>query len=142
MKTLNIGCGYLNREESEIGIDINFDCKPDVCGDIQNLPFKDEMFESINAIHVLEHIPNIVKAMNEAWRILKYNGTLNIRVPLFPTLGSISDPTHVRFFVVPTFDYFTINGKLTGLKHIFNNENIYIRNLSQNTQEIVCRMRK
>ncbi len=132
----------MNREKGEIGLDTDFACKPDVCGDVQNLPFKDESFDSINAIHVLEHIPNIVKVMNEAWRVLKPDGQFNVRVPLFPTIGSISDPTHVRFFIVPTFDYFTVRGKLTGLKEPFRMQGMAINDLTDTTQEIVCRMRK
>jgi SAM-dependent methyltransferase len=142
MNRINLGCGFLNRQKGEIGIDNNFACKPQVCGDIQNLPFKDESIDEIRSIHVLEHIPNIVKTMNECWRVLKPNGQFNIRVPLFPTTGSISDPTHVRFFIIGTFDYFTQNGKLTGLKNVFTMERIAINNLTEDTQEIVCQMRK
>lgn len=142
MTKLNLGCGYLNRSKDEVALDINFACKPDVCGDVQDLPFKDSSFDSIYASHCLEHIPNIVKTMNECWRVLKPNGKFNIRVPLFPTLGSISDPSHVRFFIVPTFDYFTVNGKLTGLKNPFKMEDIFVSNLNEDTQEIVCQMKK
>lgn len=139
---LNIGAGYLNREKGEVALDTNFTCKPDVCGDAQYLPFKNETFDSIAATHVLEHIPNIVKTMNECWRVLKPDGKFNIRVPLFPTIGSISDPSHVRFFIVPTFDYFTVKGKLTGLKNIFKMHNMVINNLNEDTQEISCQIRK
>lgn len=141
-KILNQGCGYQNRELGEIGIDTNFACKPDVCGDIQDLPFKDESFDRITSTHVLEHIPNIVKTMNEAWRVLKPNGKFNIRVPLFPTIGSIADPSHVRYFIPATFDYFCEQWKLTGLKHSFKMEEFSIKNLTDNTQEIVCTMIK
>lgn len=139
---LNIGCGYLNRKEGEIGLDIDTACRPDICGDVQDLPFKDESFDSIIATHVLEHIPNIVKMVNECWRALKPNGKFNIRVPLFPTIGSIADPSHVRFFIVPTFDYFTVKGKLTGLKNIFKMGNILINDLTDTTQEINCQLIK
>ena len=142
MRKLNLGCGYLNRKEDEIGLDNNFACRPEVYGDIQNLPFKDESFDGVYASHCLEHVPDIVKTMNEAWRVMKPNGKFNIRVPLFPTIGSIADPTHTRFFIVPTFDYFTVSGKLTGLKHTFRMEDIFISNLNEETQEIVCQMRK
>lgn len=139
---LNIGAGYLNRTKGEVAFDIDFACKPDVCGDIQDLPFKDESFDSIYASHCLEHIPNIVRTMNECWRVLKKDGKFNIRVPLFPTIGSISDPSHVRYFILSTFDYFTVKGKLTGLKYPFKMEEMGINDLSGDTQEIICRMTK
>ena len=139
---LNLGVGYLNRRKDEVSIDTNFDCRPTVCGDAQALPFKDSSFDEIYASHCLEHIPNIVKTMNECWRVLKRDGKFTIRVPLFPTVGSISDPTHVRYFIVPTFDYFTYQGKLTGLNHAFKMDAMAINNLTEDTQEIVCQMRK
>ena len=139
---LNVGAGYLNRTKGEVAFDINFACKPDVCGDVQDLPFKNSSFDSIYASHCLEHIPNIVKTMNECWRVLKKDGKINIRVPLFPTTGSISDPSHVRYFIPATFDYFCYKGKLTGLKNTFKMEDIFISNLTEDTQEIVCQMRK
>ncbi len=142
MRKINLGAGYLNREKGEVALDIDIACKPDVCGDIQYLPFKDETFDSIVATHVLEHIQNIVKTMNECWRVLKQNGKFNIRVPLFPTIGSISDPSHIRFFIVPTFDYFTVKGKLTGLKNTFRMQEIEVRDLNEDTQEILCQMVK
>jgi len=135
---LNLCCGHLNRNKGEIGIDIDFTCKPDICGDAQNLPFKDESFESINAIHALEHIPNIVKAMNECWRVLKKNSEFNIAVPLFPTVGSIADPTHVRYFIPESFGYFCRKGALPGLNNIFSEGKL---NVSKNN-EILCQLIK
>jgi len=142
MNRLNIGCGFLNREKGEIGFDNNFACKPEVCGDVQDLPFKNESFDEIYSSHCLEHIPDIVKTMNECWRVLKPNGRFNIRVPLFPTTGSISDPTHVRYFIPNTFDYFTQKGKLTGLKNVFKMNGMTIHDLTTDTQEIICQMIK
>ncbi|MGB3149550.1 MAG: class I SAM-dependent methyltransferase [Maribacter sp.] len=46
----------------------------DVKADICNLPFEDNMFDVILCNHVLEHIPNDIKAMEELYRILKPNG--------------------------------------------------------------------
>lgn len=142
MKRLNVGCGFQNREYGEIGLDTNIACKPDVCGDIQDLPFKDESFDSIYACHVLEHVPNIVKTMNECWRILKKDGRMDIRVPLFPTIGSLADPSHVRYFIPATFDYFCEQWKLTGLRHAFTMKRFEIKDLNENTQEISCTMVK
>lgn len=138
MKYINLGCGFLNRQKGEIGIDTNIACKPDVCGDIQNLPFKDESINTINAIHVLEHVKDIVKVMNECWRVLKAGGEFNISVPLFPTVGSIADPTHVRYFVPESFGYFCRKGALTGLNNLFTENKL---NISKGN-EILCQLRK
>lgn len=138
MTTLNLGCGHLNRGKEEIGIDTNIACKPDICGNIEDLPFKDISVDQINCYHVLEHVQNIVKAMNECFRILKKGGKINISVPLFPTVGAIADPTHVRYFVPETFGYFTRKGALTGLKEIFKMNGLSI----SNANEIVCQMTK
>ena len=141
-KTLNIGCGKWNRESDEIGIDIEADCKPTVRGDAQALPFKSETFEKVSAIHVLEHVPNIIKTVEEVWRVLKPNGKFLVRVPLFPTLGSICDPTHVRYFVDDSLWYFCEKGLIPSLKHHFKMENMFDTPMSDNTVEIICQMRK
>ena len=46
----------------------------DVKADICNLPFKDNSFDVIFCNHVLEHIPDDTKAMQELFRVLKPGG--------------------------------------------------------------------
>lgn len=53
----------------------------DVKADICNLPFKDNTFDVIFCNHVLEHIPDDKKAMNELYRILKPGGWGIFQVP-------------------------------------------------------------
>ena len=43
----------------------------DVKADICNLPFKDDSYDVIFCNHVLEHIPDDTKAMQELYRVLK-----------------------------------------------------------------------
>jgi len=54
----------------------------DVKADICNLPFEDDSFDFILCNHVLEHIPDDTKAMQELYRVLKPNGTAILQVPL------------------------------------------------------------
>lgn len=54
----------------------------DVKADICDLPFKDGTFDLILCNHVLEHIPDDLKAMEELYRVLKKGGTLIAQVPL------------------------------------------------------------
>ena len=54
----------------------------DVVADICYLPFQDNQYDLILCNHVLEHIPNDLKAMTELYRVLKKGGTLIAQVPL------------------------------------------------------------
>ena len=53
----------------------------DVKADICNLPFEDNFFDTIFCNHVLEHIPNDRKAMEELYRVLKKGGTGIFQIP-------------------------------------------------------------
>jgi SAM-dependent methyltransferase len=54
----------------------------DIKADICELPFGDNNFDLILCNHVLEHIPDDRKAMQELFRVLKPKGTLIAQVPL------------------------------------------------------------
>lgn len=53
----------------------------DVKADICNLPFENNSFDFILCNHVLEHIPDDTKAMQELYRILKPGGTAILQIP-------------------------------------------------------------
>ena len=53
----------------------------DVKADICDLPFKDNSFDFIICNHVLEHIPDDTKAMQELYRVLAPAGTAVVQVP-------------------------------------------------------------
>ena len=53
----------------------------DVTADICELPFKDNTYDFILCNHVLEHIPDDTKAMQELYRILKPGGTAILQIP-------------------------------------------------------------
>lgn len=53
----------------------------DIKADICNLPFEDNCFEVIFCNHVLEHIPDDTKAMQEMLRVLKPGGMAILQVP-------------------------------------------------------------
>ena len=56
------------------------DIKADICA----LPFDDNSFDWVLCNHVLEHIPNDTKAMQELYRVLKPGGKALLQVPLDP----------------------------------------------------------
>ncbi|MCU0642142.1 MAG: class I SAM-dependent methyltransferase [archaeon] len=108
MKKLNLGSGkdikhgFVNLDSVKMpGIDV-----------VHNLnkfpyPFKESTFDFVYAAHILEHLDNLVKAMQELHRISKNNATIAIKVPFFPSMYAASDPTHKNFFTYLTWDYFT-----------------------------------
>ncbi len=53
----------------------------DVKADICNLPFEDNSFDVIFCNHVLEHIPDDTKAMQELFRVMKKGGFGIFQVP-------------------------------------------------------------
>src|SRR5690554_494358 len=53
----------------------------DIKADICNLPFQDNEFDVILCNHVLEHIPNDIKAMQELYRVLKKGGIAILQIP-------------------------------------------------------------
>ncbi len=53
----------------------------DIKADICNLPFKDNSYDIIFCNHVLEHIPDDTKAMEELFRVLKPKGMAILQIP-------------------------------------------------------------
>tara|TARA_B100000678_G_scaffold88812_1_gene73820 strand:+ start:5769 stop:6533 length:765 start_codon:yes stop_codon:yes gene_type:complete len=54
----------------------------DIKGDLTSTNFKDESFDLIICNHVLEHIKDDKSALNEIYRVLKYNGISILQVPI------------------------------------------------------------
>jgi SAM-dependent methyltransferase len=53
----------------------------DIKADICNLPFEDNQYDVILCNHVLEHIPDDTKAMQELYRVLKPGGMAILQIP-------------------------------------------------------------
>ncbi|MFW9867186.1 MAG: class I SAM-dependent methyltransferase [Candidatus Thorarchaeota archaeon] len=61
--------------------------------DITNIKFPDENFDVILCYHILEHVKNDQRAMQELYRILKPNGWAIIQVPIdFNLKNTFEDP--------------------------------------------------
>lgn len=87
----------------------------DVKADICNLPFADHSFDIILCNHVLEHIPDDTKAMQELYRILKPGGMGIFQVPQDVNRtttfqdDSITDPKE-RTLVFGQYDHVRVYG--------------------------------
>lgn len=98
----------------------------DVKADICDLPFNDNSFDVVFCNHVLEHIPDDTKAMQELYRVMKLNGFGIFQIPqdinrekTFED-NSITDPKertkifgqydHVRVYGLDYFDKLRLIG--------------------------------
>jgi len=69
-------------------------------------PFKDDAFDEVIAVHVLEHLPDTLRTMEELHRVTCGGAMIMIEVPHYKHANAYRDPTHVRFFAETSFDYF------------------------------------
>ena len=105
MLKLDIGAGKL-REEGWTTLDCAAISNPDILSDLEEaLPLEDNSVEAMRAFHVLEHITRLIPLMNECHRVIQPFGYFQIRVPIWPSIAAVIDPTHVRQFAMGTFHY-------------------------------------
>jgi len=95
LRVLDVGCG-INKFAGSIGIDRNPDSRADVLCDLDRYPypFRDSAFEQIRAIHVIEHVGDILRTMEEFHRLLAPGGRAVIVTPHYTDFSSFCDPTH------------------------------------------------
>lgn len=107
-RVLELGCGQVKRESTSVAIDINPNSKADVIHDLNVVPypFADSTFDVIIAEHVLEHLDDIVKVVEEIHRIGRAGGRLLVEVPFYSSYLFFTDPTHRHAFGTRSFDYF------------------------------------
>jgi SAM-dependent methyltransferase len=105
---INLGCGK-TRIPGSCGVDtIAIPDSVDVIHDLDSVPypFPDSYADEIHFYHVLEHLNDPVKKIEEIHRILKVDGVLFVRVPHFSSNGAFTDITHKRPFSYFSFDIF------------------------------------
>ena len=115
IKCLNLGCGttieYNRMSEEWVNVD-RFDGYGIRQMDLDKLPwnFKDNEFDFILAISILEHLDiSIVELFKELHRILKPNGTIEIEVP-HRTCPAYGAEGHRKFFWIDSFTDRTKSG--------------------------------
>jgi len=100
-----IGSGNRRLSPSIINLDLEKGKNVDIVGDAHNLPFRDQTFDLVFVIAVLEHVKNPFTVAKEIHRILKTGGRVFADAPFL-----------LPFHSVPR-DYFRFT--LDGLRELF-----------------------
>jgi SAM-dependent methyltransferase len=95
MRTLDVGCG-INKLKGSVGIDRNPASRADVLCDLDRFPypFRDSSFDALQAVHVIEHLSDVIRTMEEFHRLVRDGGEVYIVTPHYTDFSSFCDPTH------------------------------------------------
>jgi SAM-dependent methyltransferase len=105
--TLDIGCGNA-KTAGAIGIDANPDTQADIIYDLDQYPWPvaDSTFERVVCSHVVEHVSDMIRFMEEVHRLCMPRARIDIITPHFTNRFAFTDPTHRRHLTIRSFDYF------------------------------------
>jgi len=107
---IDLACGQ-NKNEGYFGIDIVPGPNVDAVVDLEQFPWpiESESAEDIICSHYVEHTTDLMKFMNEVYRILKPGGKIKIIAPYYTSMRCWQDPTHKRAISDATFLYYNKN---------------------------------
>ena len=106
-RVLDVGCG-VKKYPGAIGIDRIAGTAADALVDLDRFPypFRDDSFEQVRAVHVIEHVSDVIRTMEEFHRLLHNGGVVYIATPHYTDFSSFCDPTHRWHLNSYSFRYF------------------------------------
>jgi SAM-dependent methyltransferase len=106
-RTLDVGCG-VNKYPGSIGIDRNPRSRADLLCDLDRYPypFCDNSFDRLRAVHLIEHVADVIRTMEEFHRLVRPGGVIEIVTPHYTDFSSFCDPTHRWHLNSFSFRYF------------------------------------
>jgi SAM-dependent methyltransferase len=107
VRILDVGCG-IKKAPGAIGIDRNPATAADVLCDLDRFPypFADGSFDGLRAIHVIEHVSDVMRSMEEFHRLVRAGGRVTLVTPHYTDFSSFCDPTHRWHLNSFSFRYF------------------------------------
>lgn len=123
---VDLGCGE-QKPKGFIGVDIVAGPQVDIVADLNGkFPFEDNSVDYLRADNALEHLKDIIKTMNEIYRVCKNGAIVEIIVPSTDGRGAFQDPTHVSYWNRNSFLYFTNKrGNLLHLGHKYGFKGVF-----------------
>ena len=107
LRILDVGCG-LNKHPDAIGVDRSPRSRADVLCDLDHFPypFADASFDELRAVHVIEHLSDVIRAIEEFHRLVRPGGRIFLATPHYTDFSSFCDPTHRWHLTSFSFRYF------------------------------------
>jgi len=104
---LDLACGS-NKTEGYFGIDVAKTDMVDAVVDLEVYPWPIESnsAEDIICNHYIEHVSDLMKFMNEVYRILKPGGKVKFVAPYYTSIRCWQDPTHKHAISEASFLYY------------------------------------
>jgi hypothetical protein len=129
---LDIACGQ-NKQPGFKGVDIAPGPGVDFVWDLEKYPwepFKDDSVEEVYVSHYAEHTKDLMKFMDEIWRICIPDAKVTIIGPYYTSIRAWQDPTHTRALSEATWLYFNKDWRVANkLDHYPIKSNFEIKNI-------------
>jgi 2-polyprenyl-3-methyl-5-hydroxy-6-metoxy-1,4-benzoquinol methylase len=109
---LDAGCGsgllknHLNKDRINSYTGLDVDGKIDIHGSVYDLPFKNESFDTVTILEVLEHLEHPIAALREVVRVSRRRVVISVPNPwnmnqivsLITRNHNIMEPNHINLF--------------------------------------------
>lgn len=94
---LDLACGD-RKEPGFVGVDNIKTSAVDVLHDLEVYPwpFDDDSVDEIRCIHYIEHVKDIMKFVDEMYRVMKVGSQALLFAPYYSSVRAWQDPTHIR----------------------------------------------
>lgn len=105
---LDLACGQ-NKQKDFTGVDKHKCEGVDIVFDLETYPWtfaQDDSVDEVFISHYIEHVTDLVKFMDELYRIMKVGAKCMIIAPYYNSIRCWQDPTHKRAISEATMLYF------------------------------------
>lgn len=113
-RILEVGCGrgHLTKRLEDLGADVTgVDANPEAASEaiardvrfmrVEQLSFPDGHFDTVVAVHALEHVAHLERAMSEMARVLRPGGAMMLIYPAEPIRGLFAVPDAIIIYRNP-----------------------------------------
>lgn len=136
-RILDVGCGR-SKAPGAVGIDrraepgISADRLRDIDHDLTHFPWpiEDDSFDLIICQHVIEHLPDTVRTLEEFHRIVRDGGKIFMETPHYTWFEAYRHYEHCHMFSFQSFDYFLQGNKVYKTNYSYADKRIFFDDLT------------